>query len=1500
MKFLIPIILTSYIFYSSVQAQPSTDRNFVVKTEIKRPGIVSQEEINQLDLPLSGNRQVSYFDGLGRPVQNVIVHGSINNRDIVTPVEYDNYGREIKKFLPYVDQGGGSGSFKMHAAMYQSEFYSPNYTDSDVPKDLFPFAQTFVEFSPIGKPLENGHAGATWQPGSGHTVGAIHSFNTAQDGVRKWLVAETPNDFATYKSVEVYQNNDLFKSISHDENGNQVIEFKDKEGKLVLKKVQLTAEPDKGGGSGHEGWLNTYYLYDDINQLRCVIQPRGVKLISATWGSLEDETILNEQCFRYEYDERQRMIIKKVPGAAPVYMLYDKWDRLVLTQDGNLRISGKWMFTKYDQLNRPVYTGLLSAATSLAEIKAHLEQSELGRFETFSPQTGFQYSLDKSYPSFSSLPLLLAVTFYDDYKFTASLGEVFRQKDNGHDSKFFSPGESPLYAEPLTQSLLTKGMVTGKLVYQLKDNVALYYSTSVIFYDEKGRVLQTVSDNISGGIDINTTQYNFIGQPLRNITHHEMKMGSKPALLNTVYTTMEYDDFNRLLLVKKQIIQKLNGVKYGSNEKLLLKNEYNSLGTLKTKSLGVPEEGNTLESLNFDYNIRGWLTGVNKNYITAPEQYSNFFGMELAYDRTNAADESTAYLQGQVNGNIAGTIWRTRGDEVSRKYDYTYDKANRLMSAVFEQKNTGAGTWDNSTVNFSVLMGENGQNPESAYDENGNILRMQQWGLKLNSSSKIDDLLYTYANGHKSNKLQNVIDLQNEPTTTLGDFRTSANHPQASAKAQGTIPRADIVDYQYDVNGNLGIDKNKDIHRITYNILNLPEKIELNNDKGHISYQYDAAGNKLIKTTVDEKTESKTITTTTKYVSGFVYETKTTIPFDENAPDYTDKLLFTGHEEGRIRYNAVTEDEVNQGKQPTFCFDYFIKDQLGNVRMVLTDEGKEDQYPAATLETANLANEKTFYNIPSNSDTRKNKTDVAGYPQNDNTTSPNDFVQRLIGNGTKVGSSIVLKVMSGDKFNVKVSSWYKTNGSTTPDNPQSPLENLVSTLARGIASASTGGHPVNPEDLEQGSVLPMALEDFLSDPNQINPDLTRPKAYLNWILFDEQFQYVSSGSGAEQVPAESVYENNTANVHVFDYVRSDLPITKNGYLYVYVSNETPNIPVFFDNLQVTHYRGVIFDETHYYPFGLTMSGISSKAAGITPNKIKFNGIELNTELDINIYEANLRNLDPQTGRWWQIDPKAEEMVMWSTYASNFDNPIRYQDNFGDKPGGCCDPLTDFIVSAALHLVNGASNLKAGANNMAASQAGGNDNLPVPVQKIKSVEAKAQVAAGVAELLQPALEATAQLGLMATGIETPGIAPIVSKAGSSATTAAQATFGKAVLGSAENVPVSNPIPKMLARVVPNVERPLPTLGTSSSADVFVTAASEIKNLNAAQIADKLTIPLSSSGFRIYQFPTPTWGIASPVNRLTEGFVGKGRTAGNAVEFVIPNQVIPANATTTIVR
>jgi hypothetical protein len=111
-------------------------------------------------------------------------------------------------------------------------------------------------------------------------------------------------------------------------------------------------------------------------------------------------------------------------------------------------------------------------------------------------------------------------------------------------------------------------------------------------------------------------------------------------------------------------------------------------------------------------------------------------------------------------------------------------------------------------------------------------------------------------------------------------------------------------------------------------------------------------------------------------------------------------------------------------------------------------------------------------------------------------------------------------------------------------------------------------------------------------------------------------------------------------------------------------------------------------------------------------------------------------------------------------------------------------------------------------------------------------------------------------------------------------------------------ITNEVPSVLARVIPG-EGPFPTLGPPGRADVFVTAAEDIAGMTPEQIAQRLTISPSSS-FTVIEFETPAEGLASPVLRSDPGFIGGGRTAGGAREFILPNGPVPAGATVRVVQ
>ncbi|MFN8289024.1 MAG: N-acetylmuramoyl-L-alanine amidase [Chitinophagaceae bacterium] len=1187
--------------------------NYIRSWELSAP---VQEASSVAGRPLQEVRQTTqYVDGLGRPLQTVVKQGSMETggtaADLVSAVVYDPFGREAYKYLPFGagTTGGNSsvadGGFKLNPFEQQAAFMTAQYGSQG---ETYFYSKTTFDGSPLNRVTKTMAPGNSWA-GSGRGIETKYWLNTAADEVKRWSVTGVVNGFGNCTVEGTYPGNVLFKEVSVDEHGKQVIGFKDKEGRLLLKKVQLTATADDGTGRNNTGWLCTYYIYDVKNNLRCVIQPEGVKALPGNGWQLTP-ALAAEQCFRYEYDQRGRMIRKKVPGAGEVYMVYDRRDRLVMIQDAGLRAQGNWLVTKYDALNRPVETGLWTDATPFS---THLANA----------------AVSSSYPSPAAGYEELSKTFYDSYNWLSNYGNPLPSVyNNGFDTYLQAPSSTQWpFPQANIQSGRVRGLPTGSRVKVLGTSL---YLCSVSFYDDKGRVIQVQAKNSTGGTDIITTQYTWSGQPLV-IVQQQQKQGTN-AQETVVATRMNYDDLGRVTTIEKKISNSLiNGGAIPADWKITVLNQYDKLGQLKKKTLS-PQFGAAspegIETENFEYNIRGWLLGMNRDYAR-DQNNTNYFGFDLGYDKTNNnLVGGQRYTAAQYNGNISGMLWKSRGDGEKRKYDYSYDPASRLLRADFSQY-TG-GTFNQAAgVNFDVWMGD-GQDVNTAYDANGNILQLQQWGLKITGSTQIDNLFYLYQPG--SNKLARVTETATggtaPGTTGPGDFKDGNN--------TGTD------DYSYDVNGNLGQDNNKAISSITYNHLNLPTVITVTG-KGTITYTYDAAGNKLSKTVNETGRPAKT----TLYIAGAVYQ--------------DDTLQFISHEEGRIRpLSAGTTG---------WAFDYMLRDHLGNVRMVLTDEQRQDKYPVATLEDVKQPIEQQYYSINSaNIVAAATVTDLPDYT-NDNgignnpadpafSAAASQKLYRLNSTTGKTGLGITLKVMAGDRIDIFGRSYYfQNNTGGNAANTSVPVLELLSGLLAAPGSATAGAHTSTAE-LNSVPAVTTPLAAYQGDPARNNSNYPqRPRAFINYIFLDEQFRPVSGNAGFSAVSDQPGLKDHMSELQ-------NKVAARNGYVYIYISNESP-VNVFFDNLQVVHTRGPVLEETHYYPFGLTMAGISSKSInfGRPQNKMKFNGIEQNTELELDIYDARYRNLDPQIGRFWQLDPKPNEI--FSLYTAMANNPILYSDPLGD-------------------------------------------------------------------------------------------------------------------------------------------------------------------------------------------------------------------------------------------
>lgn len=1316
--------------------------------------------------PVTDVKQTTvYTDGLGRTLQTVSKQLSPGKNDMVVASTYDlTTGNEIYKYLPFsstVAQASDytyDGNLKIDPFQQQVAFYNTQMQASGQTGEYnvgasnlnWAYGQVNFENSPLNRPLSTYAPGSSWV-GASHAISGEALVNTAADNVQIWNIGvwsiAAPQSNIIPANGGVYAAGQLYKLIAVDEVGHQTITYTDKDGHTILKKVQLTATADAGTGSDHPGWLCTYYVYDDYDNLRFIITPKLVNLIysATTWGAITQQ-YADELCYRFEYDVFNHNIIKKNPGtptgsAGEVWMVYDQRNRIVMQQDGNLRSQQKWQYIQYDGLDRPIQMGLLTDATNYNNLAYHTNLA----------------TASITYPSLASYPTneLLSQIHYDDYSgmsstTTSTLTSSLDATTSGAGNSNFSTtyNTSPSYSQPITKTAMIRGMVIWTRTEVIGGTYTpnSKYLYSVNFYDNKGRTIQTQQINITGGQDINTIQYDFSGKALVNVLTHKM-VGSSVTQTHTSVETMAYDHAGRLLTITKSLSTAFsNGSPTITAAPVVIAaNSYNELGQLKQKNLGRQRDVNNnptttpIETLAYDYTIRGWLAGINRGYLspgyTIPAGGGNFFGMELGYDKT-ASVAGHAYTASQYNGNVTGVTWKSRGDVTDRQYNYTYDNVSRLTAANFIQ-NTSGSTWDNSYLNFT----QNG----FTYDYNGNILTMNRQGFLLGSSAAIDQLTYTYT--PNTNRLQSVVDAANNTTTKLGDFRSSQTYITALGGSKTVANAASYTDYTYDANGNLLKDLNKDIgtsvaNGILYNFLDLPQQITITN-KGNIQYVYDAAGNKLQKITTENNVTvtstngvpySTTVTTTTTYVCGFVYKSLAYSNTNINPSlQYNNLLQFEGNEAGRIRYIPAVGSIA-----ASYVFDYFIKDNQGNVRMVLTDEKQTDIYPAATMEggiaglgltTTLINNEQPYYTFNNQNDVvlassvswfasaaghnyyNYNGTTATTPPVNpnpnltgSNLTSYSQYVYRLnplVNAGDNTGLGITLKVMAGDQVSIFAKSVWHNGTGASPNNGYSLINSAIANFLGAFAKTTTpflsSTHGVVTAATLNNAATTGPLGGILTGNNTLtNTGTAQPvKAGINWILFDDQFRPVQAGSGYDPVSgtADNVYSHAVSG-------KPSLTMPKNGYLYIYCSNES-NVDVLFDNLQVTDVRGPILEETHLYADGLTIAAISDRAWNKQPNNYHYQCKEMqNQEFSdgsgLEEYDFEARLYDPQLGVWHNQDPDNQFASPYVAMGNSWPNGIDPSGrNFWKSFGRAFEDLAIIAAGAAVTVVSGGGALAAG-------------------------------------------------------------------------------------------------------------------------------------------------------------------------------------------------------------
>ncbi len=709
------------------------------------PIMHSQKTTRYLEENPAGRKveTLSYFDELGRPEQEIILGGSPLHQDIVQVYEYDKFGRVQKQRLPYVKNTEG-GRFSTNALAEQENWYqsAPGIAHSNRP-----YSETKYDNSPLNRVVSRS------LPGEDIENSLVHSDYEIVGNLPCWRVDESSGELFRNGT---YPANSLLKFSQSDPDGKITAVYKDKSGRVLLEENETAG-------------LKTRYVYDKYGDLRYVLPPEWNRLHSSGVYGPEHESI-KKYAYYYAYNERHLLITKQLPGKEAVYMKYDNSDRLRAVQDGKMRLEDKWLITNYDRLGR-VYESGIGELRDPNEI--------INATDTLEPIAEKGTSAYLSY------------NYYDNYNFVDKV-------ESGLDIHFV-----PALSYCKEKSSRIRGLATGSKTRVISSEKRELWLYAAVYYDDKGRTIQTVSQNHLGGVDIVSFEYNFAGEVLRKKQVHRKNPQMAPKCLTYIYS---YDKMGRLL--KTEFSQYQNE----EDKVVLQKYEYDATGKMRVKRTHTEDGKEYLQSTHYDYDIKGALTKINDPDSLSSEQ---LFGMKLYYD--TELNGNTTYK----DGKISAIEWSSTRLKEVKSYTFEYDAANRLTKAIYAP--------------------ENRYNVELSYDMNGNIKGLKRYGQALEKEpmglynppqetikyKPIDNLTYSY----DGNQLISVTErVENIHTELNNDFRAGdVEFPQQ---------------YQYDANGNMIKDRNKGIRNIYYNHINQPEAVQMSGGK-RIEYSYTAGGAKL-------------------------------------------------------------------------------------------------------------------------------------------------------------------------------------------------------------------------------------------------------------------------------------------------------------------------------------------------------------------------------------------------------------------------------------------------------------------------------------------------------------------------------------------------------------------------------------------------------------------------------------------------------------------------------
>lgn len=463
------------------------------------PGITSSRSYLREKTMLSEDgknsiEKISYFDGLGRPVQTVLRDYTPSYADFADFTDYNSRGLKWRQWLP-APLNNTDGAF-VNVLPYMTK---------TAMNDKSPYLKTIYERSSLNRVAYTCGAGTDFTD----KRACIDYFNNQTDSLNCLRYENlTQNGYYPKGTLEVERRTD--------EDGNISYIFTDRMGRVILERHMNGTIP-----------YDTYYVYSPGGDLSYVFPPMKDSDLSYYH--------IDRYAYQYRYDDLHRLIEKKLPGCESIHYRYDNADRVVFQQDGNLRAQGKWMFSLADSFGREAVSGMcvMSGASSmntLAKATFDINGGVEGSGYTFS---------GVSVPN----PRISTINYYDTYDFL-QLASVSSHADSLSYVSVESYGKR--YENTACPAVSTKGKLTGTRTYSPETNEEII---TAYYYDDKGNIVQKCSTNLLGGYNRDSFAYTFTGKLLRRMHSHSLIGGG----LITEYYTYAYDHAERFLSVTHQI-----------------------------------------------------------------------------------------------------------------------------------------------------------------------------------------------------------------------------------------------------------------------------------------------------------------------------------------------------------------------------------------------------------------------------------------------------------------------------------------------------------------------------------------------------------------------------------------------------------------------------------------------------------------------------------------------------------------------------------------------------------------------------------------------------------------------------------------------------------------------------------------------------------------------------------------------------------------------------------